>query len=98
MQAPEAGTGAVFVDQLHVHVTHARPGRGADDLGQESLGRGVAVQDVVLAALLVIDDELNRDARLVWPIGERRRAPIADHVARIGFAVRHALQNPMLKP
>ncbi len=98
MQPPEAGAGAVFVDRLHVHVTHARPGRGADDLGQERFGGGVAVQDIVLAALLVIDDELDGDARLIRPVGERRRAPVADHVARIGFAVRHSPQNPMLKP
>ena len=63
MQAPEAGPRAVFVDRLHVHVAHARPGRGADDLRQERFGRGVAVQDVVLAALLVVDDELHGDAR-----------------------------------
>ena len=44
------------------------------------------MQDVVLAALLVIDDELQRDARPARPIGERRRAAIADHVARIGLA------------
>ena len=56
------------------------------------------MQNVVLAALLVVDDELNRDARLLWPVGERRRSPVADHVARIDFAVRHAPQNPMLKP
>ena len=85
MQAPEPGPGAVFVDRLHVHMPHARPGLSADDLGQERFGGGVAVQDVVLAALLVIDDELDRDARLVRPVGERRGAPIADHVARIGF-------------
>ena len=30
-----------------------RPGRGPDDLGQEGLGGGVAVQDAVLGALLV---------------------------------------------
>ena len=62
-QPPEAGARAVFVDRLHVHVAHARPGRGADDLRQERLRGGVAVQDVVLAALLVVDDELHGDAR-----------------------------------
>src|SRR6185437_2466417 len=41
--------------------------------------------NVVLAALLVIDDELDRDARLHRPVGERGCAPIADHVARIGL-------------
>jgi hypothetical protein len=41
-------------------VAHTRPGLGADDLG---LGGGVCVKDVVLAALLVVDDELNGDPR-----------------------------------
>ena len=44
------------------------------------------MQDVVLAALLVVDDELQRDPRAARPIGERRRAAVADHVARIGFS------------
>ena len=52
------------------------------------------MQDVVLAALLVVDDELYGDARAVRPIGERRRAPVADHVARIDFAVRHLSLSP----
>ena len=94
VQPPKACPRAVFVDRLHVHVAHARPGRGADDLGQERFGRGVAVQDVVLAPLLVIDDELQRDAGVFRPVGERRRAPVADHVAGIGLAVRHAHLSP----
>ena len=57
-QPPEPGAGAVFVDRLHVHVALARPGLCADDLGQERLRRRIAVQDAVLAALLVVDDEL----------------------------------------
>ena len=85
MQAPEAGARAIFVDRFHVHVALARPGRGADDLGQEGLGGGVAVQDVVLAAFLVVDDELQGHARAARPVRERRIAAIADHVARIGL-------------
>ena len=90
MQAPEAGARAVFVDRFHVHVALARPGRGADDLRQERLGGGVAVQDVVLAAFLVVDDELHRHARAVRPVREGRRAPVADHVPRIVRRARHA--------
>ena len=44
------------------------------------------MEDVVLAALLVVDDELHRDARAVRPVGERRRPAVADHVARIVVA------------
>ena len=47
------------------------------------------MQDVVLAALLVIDDELHRDARSVRPVGEGRSAAVADHIARIAFVARH---------
>ena len=83
MQPPETGARAVFVDQLHVHVALARPGRGADDLRQERLGGEVAMQNVVLAALFVIDHELQRDPRPARPIRERRRAAVSSHVARV---------------
>jgi hypothetical protein len=52
------------------------------------------VQNVVLAALLVVDDELHRDARVFRSVGEGGRAPVADHVARIGLAVRHLVLSP----
>jgi hypothetical protein len=65
-------------------MAHAGPRRSADDFGKKGLRRGVAMQDIVLAAFLVIDDELQSDARAIWPIGVRRRAAIADHVAWIG--------------
>ena len=93
MQPPEAGARTVFVDQLHVHMPHARPGRRADDFRQEGFRGGVAVQDVVLAAFLVIDDELHRHARPARPVGERRRPSVADHVARIVFVDRHPLAS-----
>jgi hypothetical protein len=64
-------------------VALAGPRRGADDLGQERLRGGVAMQDVVLAAFLVIDDELDRDAGIVRPARMRDVAAIADHVAGI---------------
>ena len=69
------------------------PGLRADDLGQEGFRSLVAMQNVVLGALLVIDDELQGDASAIRPIGMRRLAPIADHVARIGSFVRH--HSPM---
>ena len=53
------------------------PGQGAaaDDLRQKRLGRRIAMQNVVLAALFVIDHELQRHPRPARPIRERRRAP-----------------------
>src|ERR1700722_12960501 len=94
MQTPEAGAGAVFVDRLHVHVTHAWPGRGPDDLGQERFGGALAMQDIVLAALLVIDDKLHGDTSALRPVGERRGSPVADHVARISSGVCHPAASP----
>ena len=83
VQPPKAGARSVFIDRLHVHVALARPGRGAHDLGEKRLRCGVAVQNIVLAALFVVDHELQRDPRPARPIGERRRPAVADHVARI---------------
>src|SRR5690606_17308818 len=83
VKPPETGAGAVFVDRLHVPVTLARPLRGADDLGEEGLGGLIAVEDAVLAALLVVDDELHRDPGAVRPARIGRRRAIAMHVAGI---------------
>src|SRR4051812_12443868 len=60
-EPPEAGSGAVFVDRLHVPVALTGPRLGADDLRKEGFRRGVAMEDVVLAAFLVIEHELHRD-------------------------------------
>jgi hypothetical protein len=73
----------------------AEPGRGADDFREKSFGGGVAVQNVVLAAFLIIDDELQRDARAIRPVGERRRAAIAGKVARIGFFGHGSIDSPI---
>ena len=85
-QAPEAGAGAVFVDRLHVPVALAGPGLGARDLGEEALGGGVAVEDAVLAALLVVEDEADGDRCAARPVGEGRVAAVALHVPRIAHA------------
>ena len=41
------------------------------------------MQDVALAALLVVDDELNGDAGAARPARVRRVAAVADEIARI---------------
>ena len=81
VEAPEAGAGAVLVDRFHVPVALARPGLGAGDLGEEGLGGGVAVEEVVLAALLVVEDDLDGDVGAAGPVGEGRVAAVAVHVA-----------------
>ena len=82
-EAPEAGAGAVFVDRFHVPVALAGPGLGAGDLGEEALGGGVAVEDRVLAALLVVEDEADGDLGAAGPVGGGRVAAVALHVPRI---------------
>jgi hypothetical protein len=84
VQAPEAGARAVFVDRFHVGVALAGPRGGADGLRQEGFRGRVAVQDIVLAAFLVVHHDLDRDAGAARPARVRRRSAIADHVARVG--------------
>jgi len=64
-------------------VALARPRLRADDLGQERLGGRIAVQDAVLAALFVIDDELHAHARIARPPRVRRISPVADEITGI---------------
>ena len=80
---PEACARAVFVHRLHVHVALARPRRCTQHVGEEGFRRGIAVQDVVLSPLLVVDHELHRDARAARPARIGRMAAVADHVARV---------------
>jgi hypothetical protein len=80
-QSPEAGARAIFVDRFHVPVALARPGRGADDLGQEGLRSLVAVQDAIFAAFLIIDDELHCDMRPARPFRIGRIGAVAAHVS-----------------
>ena len=82
-QAPKPGARAVFVNRFHVHVPLAGPGRRAYDLRQEGFRRSIAVQDIVLAAFFVIDDELHGDPSVVGPVGAGRIASVAGKVAWI---------------
>jgi hypothetical protein len=34
---------------------------GSDDVGEECFGRGVTVQDAILAAFLIVDDDFVND-------------------------------------
>ncbi len=81
-QPPDAGARAIFVDLLHAHVPRALHRRGIGDVGQEDLGGRVAVEDIGLGAFLVIEHELDGDARAAGPGGMRRRAAIAGEIAR----------------
>ena len=83
--APDAGARAVLVHRLHRHVA-VLVGLRRDQLGEEGLRGGVAVQHVVLAAFLVVEDELDGDARAARPARVRRARAVAAQVARIDEA------------
>jgi len=87
MQPPETGPRAVFIDRFHVPVALTGPGSSAYNFGQEGFRGRVAMQDIVLAALFVIQNELNSDPGTIWPFRIRRVSAIALHVARISGRV-----------
>ena len=76
--APQPGARTVLVERLQAHVP-VRKCLRANDFGQERLGSRVAVQDVVLGTLLVVEDELHRDVGATGParvgrVGARSRS------------------------
>ena len=93
VQPPEADPAAVLVHRLDRQVALALPRQREAELRQQALGGRVAVEDRVLGALFVVDDELDRDAGVVRPGGIGRIPPVADHVPRVrrgGSGVGHA--------
>ncbi len=93
VETPEPCARAVFVDRLHVPMPLAFPGRRPHDFGQERLRGRVAVKYVVLAALLVVQHDLNRDFRSARPLRIRRRRAIAGHVAWISCHVARSFRG-----
>ena len=81
MHAPEAGAAPELEHRLGVQVPAADGGRRTDDLVQEGLRRRVALERRALAALLVVEDEAEREPRAARPLRIRRRRPVADEVA-----------------
>src|SRR3954466_11959965 len=90
--APHARARTVFVDRLHAHMTRRIRSR-ADDLRQELLRTGVAVQHAIFTALLIVEDELHGDARSPWPVGLHGVAAVADQIAWIVGVEWHGLTN-----
>ena len=70
-EPPRARARAVFVDRLHRHVARGIR-RRPHDLGEKLLGGRIAVEHRALSAFLVVQDELDGDARATWPTGVRR--------------------------
>ncbi len=94
-ETPEADTTAVFVGQLHIKIARALEWGGYEKVGQARLGDLVAVQHAALATLLIVDDEIDGEARPAGPTRVQRLAGIADGIARIAGHRRQAAVMPM---
>ena len=81
MDAPEAGATAELEHRLGVEVAPADRRRRADDLVQVRLRLGIALERRPLAALLVVEDEAERQPRAARPLRVGRMLPVADEVA-----------------
>src|SRR5262249_56803155 len=82
------GGGAIFEHRFDIGMAPSGPWLRAQHVRQERFRRAVAMQDVVLAALLEIHHELHRDARAVRPVRIGRVAAVAMEIPRIK-RVRH---------
>src|SRR5437867_280461 len=82
-EAPEADPAAVLVHGLHGQIAGAAGRSPARSLGEADLGAVIAVDHGVLRALLVVDDELEREAGAAGPARIGRPGAVADHVTRM---------------
>ena len=92
-ETPEADTTAVFVGRFHVEIARALEWGRHEKVAQACLGDLVAVQHAALATLLIVDDEIEGEARPTRPIRVRRLLGVADEIARIAshrLSGRHA--------
>src|SRR5271154_3852823 len=71
-ETPKADTTAVFVGRLHIKIARALEWGRHEKVGQARLGDLVAVQHAVLATLLIVDDEIEGEARPTGPTRVRR--------------------------
>src|SRR5436305_7507691 len=88
--AQETGAAAVFEEVLD-NATAPSDRRQPHDLRyQIVLSMGIAVQDIALASLLIVEDETDRDPRSPWPCGKWAPLPVTMKVAR------HCIRHPRL--
>ncbi|MCY1528870.1 hypothetical protein D9M68_639910 [compost metagenome] len=80
-QAPNAGAAAVFVERFHTQVALALQRLRGDHLGEEGLGFRVAMQNVALAAFLVIEHERQGNTGVARPVWVWRVVGVTDQVA-----------------
>ena len=57
-------------------------------LGKEILAACITMQNAILAAFLIVHDDLQCDRRFTRPLRVWRGSSVADHVARIIRAIR----------
>src|SRR5262249_14845075 len=81
MHAPEPGAAPVLEHRLGVQVAPPDRRRRADDLVQERLGGRIALEGGILAAFLVVEDEVERDPRAVRPLRIGWLRPVADEIS-----------------
>jgi len=82
-ETPEADTTAVFVGRLHIKIARALEWGRHEKVGQANFGDLVAVQNAALATLLIVDNEIDGEARPTGPMRVRRLVGIADEIAGI---------------
>ncbi len=95
MRRQKPNTTAVFVGRLDIKIARALEGGRHEKVGQARLGDLVAVQHAALATLLIVDDEIDGEARPTGPTRVRRLVGIADEIARIAGHRRRAAVMPM---
>ena len=88
--APDAGASAVVVKALGVVVALALARLDAANLMDVALGGGIAVLDRPFRALLVVEDEAQRERAPVTPGRARARAAVTNEVAIVHGA--HGLE------
>ncbi len=83
MQAPEAGTGAIFVDRFHVEIALTGPWCRTNDFREQVFRRRITIENTAFTAFLVIDHELHGNARAARPLGVGNISAIANEIAGI---------------
>ena len=83
VQSPESGTSAVVIQRLHIHVSLPNIGCCPDDFRKKRLRRIIAMQDTILGAFFIVNDELHRNTCATRPLHLRRRRTITDQVSGV---------------
>jgi len=86
VQPPKTHSATILILRFDRKIALSLARRHKAELRQQGFGTGIAVQNIVLRTLFIIDHELHRDTGAVRPFRMRRMLAIADHIARIVLA------------